>query len=40
MYHDIAEYKEKDYLPGEITLEEKHQRELAVLEFLRDRFER
>ena len=40
MYHDIAEYKEKDYLPGEISLEEKHRREKAVVESLRDTFGR
>lgn len=40
MYHDIAEYREKDYLPGEISLEEKHKREKAVVESLRDTFSR
>ncbi|AHB41693.1 hypothetical protein P148_SR1C00001G0905 [candidate division SR1 bacterium RAAC1_SR1_1] len=29
--HDIAEYKEKDYVPGEISPEEKHEREKAVV---------
>lgn len=38
MYHDIAEYKEKDYLPWEISLEEKHRRERAIIEQLRDTF--
>lgn len=29
--HDIAEYKEKDYVPWEISPEEKHEREKAVV---------
>ncbi|MEI6426258.1 MAG: HD domain-containing protein [Candidatus Absconditabacteria bacterium] len=35
-YHDIAEYKEKDYVPGEISEEEKHQREKKVMLELKD----
>ncbi len=38
LYHDIAEFQEKDYPPGEISLEEKHKREMAVVEKLRDYF--
>lgn len=31
LLHDIAEYKEKDYVPGEIPKEEKYKREKAVI---------
>lgn len=31
LFHDIAEYKEKDYVPGEISKEEKYKRERAVI---------
>ncbi len=37
VYHDLAEYSEEDYAPGQISLEEKHQRERAVIELLRDK---
>jgi len=30
-YHDLAEYKEEDYKPWEISKEEKHQREKVVM---------
>ena len=40
IYHDLAEYKEKDYPPGEISKEVKHERERAVIESLRDKFNR
>lgn len=35
--HDLAEYKEKDYTPGEISKEEKYRREKAVIVWLRDK---
>lgn len=34
--HDFAEYKEKDYIPWEISKEEKHAREKAVMLELKD----
>lgn len=37
-YHDIAEYKEKDYPPWEISQEEKHTREKIVILELQDYF--
>lgn len=37
-YHDIAEYKEKDYMPWEISIQEKFKRELAVILTLKDQF--
>lgn len=37
-FHDIAEYKERDYMPGEISREEKFCRERAVIEDLIVRF--
>ncbi len=37
VYHDLAEYSEEDYTPGQIPLMEKHQRERAVIELLRDK---
>lgn len=36
--HDFAEYKEKDYVPWEISLEEKHQREKVVITELKESF--
>lgn len=36
LYHDLAEYREKDYLPREISLDEKHRRERVIIEQLRD----
>ncbi len=36
--HDLAEYKERDYTPGEISKEEKHEREKAVIFWLKDNF--
>ena len=35
-YHDIAEYKEKDYVPWEISEEEKHKREKKIMLELKD----
>lgn len=40
LYHDFAEYREKDYLPWEISLEEKHERERVIIEKLRDKLGR
>lgn len=40
LYHDLAEYIEKDYLPWEISSEEKHKRERVVIEHLRDKLGR
>lgn len=37
-WHDVAEYKEKDYIPWEITKEEKYRRELAVIVELQEYF--
>lgn len=37
-YHDLAEYKEKDYPPWEISKEEKHRREKIVILELQDYF--
>ena len=37
-FHDIAEYKERDYRPGEITRKEKFLREKTVIEDLIARF--
>jgi putative hydrolase of HD superfamily len=34
--HDFAEYKEKDYIPWEITKEEKHRREKVVMMELKE----
>lgn len=36
LYHDFAEYKEKDYIPGEISKGEKYAREKKVMEMIRD----
>lgn len=33
VYHDLAEYFEEDYTPGQISLEEKHQRESSYRAF-------
>ncbi len=38
LFHDIAEYRERDYRPGEISREEKFRRERAVIEDLMVRF--
>lgn len=35
--HDLAEYKEKDYTPGEISKDEKYKREKAVIISLKDK---
>ena len=35
--HDFAEYKAKDYIPWEISEEEKHEKEKAVMIEIRDR---
>ncbi len=37
-YHDVAEYKEKDYTPWEISQEKKHQREKFVISWLKEYF--
>lgn len=37
-YHDVAEYKEKDYIPWEIPDIEKHEREKAVMKELEEYF--
>ena len=37
-YHDVAEYKEKDYVPWEISQKEKHKREKAVILWLKKHF--
>jgi len=38
LYHDIAEHREKDYVPGEISKEEKYRRERAVVCIIRDSY--
>ncbi len=38
LYHDIAEYREKDYTPDEISKQEKFEREKNVIEDLVRRF--
>lgn len=37
-WHDVAEYKEKDYTPWEISKEEKYKREKAVIVELQEYF--
>ncbi len=37
-WHDVAEYKEKDYVPWEITEDEKHRREKIVVVELQEYF--